>query len=233
MVYINELPDGALTRIWIYADDTTAYSGIQTPDFDRLEMTAGLGDWGCIVEMGRKRGLYHPMLPKPNIFLLIATESRLIPLKMNDIRLPECTSFRLHGLVFKPKLGWRPCVQSVTEQASQCFESLFNLGDTLHLRPFCTSMTQPSCPVWSTAPIFGVVLHNWVVLICLIGSRGRLVNLIGPVLSSNLKHLSHRRVIAWSFCLFYKCYQCSQELSSLVSYWFLSVRLTLFSGSLH
>ena len=43
LVYINHLPDGSLSIIGIYADDTTAYSCIQTSDFfDRLEMTAEL-----------------------------------------------------------------------------------------------------------------------------------------------------------------------------------------------
>ena len=43
LVYDNDLPDGALSRIGIYADDITAYSIIQTSDFFyRLEMTAEL-----------------------------------------------------------------------------------------------------------------------------------------------------------------------------------------------
>ena len=46
------------------------------------------------------------------------------------------------------------------------------LTDTLHLGLFCTSIKPPSGPVWGTAPIFGVVLHNQVALIWLIGSRG-------------------------------------------------------------
>ena len=40
-MYTNDLSDGALSRIGIYVDDTTASSSIQTSDFfDRLEMTA-------------------------------------------------------------------------------------------------------------------------------------------------------------------------------------------------
>ena len=43
LVYINDLPDGALPQIGIYAYDTTGYSSIQTSDlFDQLEMTAKL-----------------------------------------------------------------------------------------------------------------------------------------------------------------------------------------------
>ena len=101
---------------------------------------------------------------------------------MNDIELPECASFRLLVLVVTPKFERKPYVQSVVKQASQRGGSLFRVRDTLNLRPFCT----PSTYVWSTAPIFGVVLHNRVALICLI----RLVNLIGPVLTSTLQHLT-------------------------------------------
>ena len=56
LVYINNLPDGALSRIVIYADNATAYSGIQTSDlFDRFEMSGGLEeDLLCIVEWGEK-----------------------------------------------------------------------------------------------------------------------------------------------------------------------------------
>ena len=48
-MYINDLPDGALSRIGIYADDTTAYSSIKISDW--LEMTAELEeDLSCIVK---------------------------------------------------------------------------------------------------------------------------------------------------------------------------------------
>ena len=119
LVYINDLSDGALSRIGFYADDTTAYSSIQTSDFfDKLEIT------------------------------------------------PE-----LLGLVFTPKLDWKPNVQSVGIQASQIVGLFFYLKDTLHLRPLCTCIKSPSGHVWSTAPILGLVLHNRVALICLIRSR--------------------------------------------------------------
>ena len=105
--------------------------------------------------------------------------SILILFKMDDIELAVCASFCLLGLVFTPKLDRKPCihpsisypyVQSIAKQASQIVGS--HLRDTLHLRPFCTSIKPPSAHVWSTAPILGVVLCNRVALICLIGSRG-------------------------------------------------------------
>ena len=105
-MYIYDQPDRALSGIGIYADDTTAYSSIQTSDiFDRLEMTAELEeDLRFIVEWGEK------WLVSFNTKLLsffIAT------VKINDIELPECVSFHLLGLVFTPKLDWKPYIQSV------------------------------------------------------------------------------------------------------------------------
>ena len=70
---------------------------------------------------------------------------------------------------------------------------------------------------------------------CLLGRvQYRLVNLIGPVLSSTLQPLSHRRVLA-SPTLFYKYNhgRCSQELSSLLPNQCLSVILTRFSERSH
>ena len=91
LVYISDLPDGALSRNVIYADDTTAYSSIQTSDiFDSLEMTAELEeDLRGIVEWGVKWLVFNDSKTK----LLSCNrhrESRLFPLKMNDIELPEC-----------------------------------------------------------------------------------------------------------------------------------------------
>ena len=101
-MYLNDLPDGALVRITIYADDTSAYSSIKTSDFfDWLDMTVELEEeLRCIVD------------------------------------------------------------RVVSFNATR---------DTLPLRPFCTYIKPPSAHVWRTAPIFGVVLHNRVALICLIG----------------------------------------------------------------
>ena len=76
---------------------------------------------------------------------------------------------------------------SVTKQASQRVVSFFNHRDTLHLSPFCTSINSPSSDVWSDAPKFGVVLHNWVTLISDFNwVQRRMVNLTDPVLSSTL-----------------------------------------------
>ena len=84
LVYINDLPDGALSRIGIYADDTTAYSGIQTSDFfDRLQMTSEM-EKDLHLLSGMKSSWHHSMLPRPNFCLNCPGESIFISLKIND-----------------------------------------------------------------------------------------------------------------------------------------------------
>ena len=120
---------------------------------------------------GVKSGSYHLKLPRPNYCLLIATESILIPL--NDIGLPECASFCLLGLVFTPKLDWKLLSSLVAKQASQRVGSLFRFQRYLTPETILYFYKDTIPHVWSTAaPIFGVVLHNRVAFICLIGSRG-------------------------------------------------------------
>ena len=112
LVYINDLRDGALSRIDIYADDTTASSTIQTSDFfDRLEMTAELvKGLGCVVEWVERWMVSFNATKTKLLYFNRYRESTLIMLKMNYIEVPECASFRLLGLVFTPKLDWKPCV---------------------------------------------------------------------------------------------------------------------------
>ena len=104
LVYINNLPDGALSRIGIYADDITAYSRIQTSDFfDRLDAELE-EDLRCIVEWGEKWLVSFNAAKSKLLSFNCHHESILIPLKMKDIGLPECDSFRFLGLVLHPNL---------------------------------------------------------------------------------------------------------------------------------
>ena len=56
LIFINDLPDDALSSIGIYADDTSAYSSIKTQhDFDRAELAGSLDiDLMGFVEWGVK-----------------------------------------------------------------------------------------------------------------------------------------------------------------------------------
>ena len=43
----------------------------------------------------------------------------LVPVEMNDIELPEETSFRLLGLNFTRSMDWEPYIQSIAKAASR------------------------------------------------------------------------------------------------------------------
>ena len=75
----------------------------------------------------------------------------LIPLKMNDIKLPDSASFRLLWLVFTTKLDWKPYITAVQNKYHKELGLFFDRRDTLHQRPFCTSK-PPLGPAWCTAP---------------------------------------------------------------------------------
>ena len=125
------------------ADDTTAYSSIQTSDFfDRLAMTGELEGGLRCVEWGERWLVSFNTTKTKLLSFNRHRESSLLPLRMYDIELPESASFRLPGLVFTPKLDWKPSVQSAAA----------DLRDTLYMRPLGTSIKPPS------GPIFGVML---------------------------------------------------------------------------
>ena len=184
LVYINDLPGRALSRI--YAGDTTAYPSIQTPDFfDRLEMTAELEeDLRCIVEWGEKWVVSFNAGKTKLLSFNLHRESSLIPLEMIDIELPENVSFCLLGLVFTHKLDWKHYVQSVAKQTSQRFGSLFQSQTyippetILYLYKATIRACMEYCSyIWDGVPQYGC-------LDLLDTVQRRLVNLIGPVLST-------------------------------------------------
>ena len=82
------------------------------------------------------------------------------------------------------------------------------------------------CHIWAGAPASCLDLLDKI--------QKRVVNLVGPILSSSLQPLSHRRDVA-SLSLFYRYYhdKCSSELQGLVPSSWLPVRSTRFSKKSH
>ena len=61
-----------------------------------------------------------------NCFLSITIETPfLVPVEMNDIELPEETSFRLLGLTFTRSMHWKPHIHSVAKAAARKVGSLY------------------------------------------------------------------------------------------------------------
>ena len=104
-------------------------------------------------------------------------------MKMNDIELPECASFRLLGLVFTPKFDWKPHVQSVAKQASQRVRSQRYLAPETILYFYKGTI----CPCKECCShIWGGASQSGCLDLLDRDQQRRLVNLIGPVLSSTL-----------------------------------------------
>ena len=53
------------------------------------------------------------------------SDPHLVPVEMNDIELPEETSFRLLGLTFTRSMDWKPYIQSIAKAASRKVGSLY------------------------------------------------------------------------------------------------------------
>ena len=236
LVFINDLPDDVLSKIGIYADDTTVYSGITGSDqFEKVEMAAELEyDLRSIVEWGNR---WLVTFNATKTKLLSFNHHRypsLIPVKMNGVELPENTSFRLLGLIFTQTMDWKPYLQSIAKAASRKVGSLYRSlrfltpETILYLYKSTIRPGMEYCShIWGGAPKSGG-------LDLLDRVQKRIVNLIGPDLSAGLQSLLHRRNVA-SLSLFYKYYhaKCSMELADLVPPRRVNVRTTRLSERLH
>ena len=54
---------------------------------------------------------------KRNCFLSIARDPLLVSVEMNDIVLPEETSFRLLGLTFTRSMDWKPYIPFIAKES--------------------------------------------------------------------------------------------------------------------
>ena len=102
LVFINDLPDEVLSRIGIYADDTTLYSCLgKAGVFERVESAAELEvDLHSIVEWGNKWLVSFNATKTKLLSFNRHRDPLLLPVKMSGTELPEETSFRLLGLTF-------------------------------------------------------------------------------------------------------------------------------------
>ena len=107
LTFITDLPDDVLSRIGIYAEDATVYSSINgSGQFEKVEMTAELEfDLRGIVEWGNRWLVVTFNATKTKLLSFNHhRDPSLIPVKMNGIKLPENTSFRLLGLTSTPTI---------------------------------------------------------------------------------------------------------------------------------
>ena len=236
-IFINDLPDNLLSKVAIFADDTSLYSCLKTKDLIcliKLNFPTILSMTTCLQVSNWGSKWLVTFNSKKNKLLSINRYRNPvdIPIAMLGKPLPDSSSLRLLGLSFSSDLTWTDYIKYIAKSASIKVGSLYRASH--YLTPECIlhlykSLIRPCmeycCHIWAGAPS--------VVLSLLDKVQRRIVNIIGPTLAAKLQPLSHRRNVA-SLSLFYKYFhgRCSSELSSLVPPVKTPVRMTLLFKNL-
>ena len=219
LLYINDLPDHILSKIAIYADDSSLFScseGRLQPDA-QLQMAADLSsDLRSVVEWGAK-WLVSFNSTKTKLLSLNRYRTPFLPtVFMGNDNLSESDSLRLLGMTLSQDLSWKNYIIAIAKSAAM------KVGSLIRSRKFLSresilylykSTIRPSmeycCHLWSGAPAIYLGLLDRI--------QHRICVIIGEELSSKLDSLEHRRNVA-SLSLFYKYFHghCSRDLSDLV-----------------
>lgn len=235
LIFINDLPDDLISKLAIYADDSTIYSCIPKSDmFSQVEMAGEIElDLMSIVEWGEKWMVTFNSTKTKLLSVNHAKNPFLPSISMNGTDLEESDCFRLLGITFSRDFSWRPYIEAIAKSASM------KVGSLLRARNYLTpesilylykSTIRPCieycCHIWGGASSESLNLLDRI--------QRRVCNSIGESLSSKLDSLSHRRAVS-SLCLFYKYFHghCSSELSDLVPPIKAFSRTTRYSSNCH
>ena len=81
-----------------------------------------------------------------------------MPMEMNDIELPQETSFRLLSLTFTRSMEWKPYIQSIAKAASRKVDSYYRaqhfLTPEIYLnlyKPIIRLCVEYCCHMWGDA----------------------------------------------------------------------------------
>ena len=122
LLYINDLPDGVICNIAIYADDTTLNSKCnQASDlWQQLELASELeSDLRDIVDWGRKWLVDFNAGKTQLVSFDQSKNTGAIDVKMDGSVLEEKTSFKMLGLTLSSKLDWGSYIVSIAKTASK------------------------------------------------------------------------------------------------------------------
>lgn len=236
LLYINDLPDDIISKIAIYADDTTLYGTCSNASnvWSQLEMAADLeADLGNVVEWGKKWLVSFNAAKTQCVPFTRSKNWADIDVKMQRTELEKKESLKLLGLSFSSTLGWGAYIESIAKATSKkvgaLIRSMNYLTPEIVLHLYKTTIRpcmEYCCHVWGGAPKCYLDLLDKL--------QRRICYHIGPTLSSSLDSLAHRRNVA-SLSLFYRYYfgRCSSELARLVPLPHERVRPTRYSHALH
>ena len=188
LLYINDLPDGVICGIDIYADDTTLYSGCdQASDLWRqLELGSELeSDLQGTVDWGGK-WLVDFNAGKTQLVLFDRSNNNgSIDVKMDGSVLEEKSSFKMLGLTFSSKLDWGSYIISIAKTASKKIGALIcsikflspEVALYLYKSTICPCM-EYCCHAWAGAPSCYLELLDKL-------PKG-LCRIVGPLLAASL-----------------------------------------------
>jgi len=219
LIFINDLPDEILSKLVIYADDTTLYSSLERSkeiEWDRLELAADLEyDLRTITEWGDQWLVSFNSAKTKLLSINKFKHPNLPPISMGGKALPENSEVRLLGLILSDSFTWKNYIESVAKSASMKVGSLHRVRHFLSPESILyiyKSTIRPAmeycCHLWAGAPTTSLDSLDRI--------QRRIVNIVGPELSSDLHPLSHRRNVA-SLSLFYRYFHghCSADLHGL------------------
>ena len=220
LLYINDLPDNVVSKLVMYADDTTLFNSIdKTKDSpQRQQLCDTLNkDLQTVQEWGQQWLVsFNSSKTKSIRHTRSRDTSDLFDLQMCDTTLDEQQSISLLGLTVSRDLSWKKYLQSVCKQASQRIGCLYRACRFLHpevvlylYKSTVRPLMEYCCHLWAGAPSTHLSPLDKV--------ERRVKNLVGPKLFQKLQPLSERRDVA-SLSLFYRYYfgRCSSELSLCV-----------------
>lgn len=220
LLYINDLPDNIVSKLVMYADDTTLFNSLDKPrdQLQKQQMRETLNrDLQTVHEWGQQWLVsFNSSKTKSMRHTRSRDASHQVGLQMCGTVLDEQESISLLGLTVCRDLSWKKYLQSVCKQASQRVGCLYRARRflqpevVLHLyKSTVRPIMEYCCHLWAGAPVTHLSPLDRV--------ERRVKNLVGQNLCGELQPLSVRRDVA-SLSLFYRYYfgRCSPELSSCV-----------------
>ena len=220
LVYINDLPDSIVSKLVMYADDTTIFDSIEKSSSaaQRTHLCNTLNRDLQTIEDWGKRWLvsFNPSKTNSLLHSRLRDRSQHPSLVMSGTAMEEQEAISLLGLTVRSDLSWKPYLQSICKQASQRVGCLYRASRFLHPETILylyKSTVRPimeyCCHLWAGAPRTHLYPLDRV--------ERRVKNLVGQDASEKLEPLSVRRDVA-SLSLFYRYYygQCSSSLSDCI-----------------
>ena len=123
LLYINDLPDSIVSKLVMYADDTTLFNSVERSRSNSqqrqflydvlnkdLETVSKWGSkWHVSFNPSKTQGILHSRLKADGI---------QYDLQMNNTTVNQCNAISFLGLTVSNGLSWKSYIQSISKQAA-------------------------------------------------------------------------------------------------------------------